>query len=264
MWCYYFIEGGPTGIEEQFRGSPYYGYNVFLNHRLATAELTAESSAARQMRATRRAVLDFPYYMQSADSVRRLYPELATAPRTGICLSHHSRSVIEDVELTALKEIGPVFTEWTDITDIHVAELQSTYFLVHPESRPSAGLALIEAVSAGCLALAPSHRLWGFPELVVPELDFDSFEHLLSVLERLEADPDFAQRCRSEQRRRVQDWCYANPAKNLEMLFEAFRTSTATSRRQRQAEKRARVQAAFHRAAMRLVRRALRGHAVKA
>ena len=68
MWCYYFIEGGPWGIDHEFKGSPYFGYNVFLNHRLAKTRLTARSSSVRQMRATRRAVLDFPYYMQSARS----------------------------------------------------------------------------------------------------------------------------------------------------------------------------------------------------
>ncbi|MBN2404405.1 MAG: hypothetical protein JXE06_02360, partial [Coriobacteriia bacterium] len=73
MWCYYFIEGGPTGIDERFRGSPFFSYNVFLNHRLAKSLLTSDSAGPRQMRMSSRAVLDFPYYMQSARSVRKLY-----------------------------------------------------------------------------------------------------------------------------------------------------------------------------------------------
>jgi hypothetical protein len=252
MWCYYFIEGGPTAIDEEFRGSPYFGYNVFLDHRLSKAVLTAESPAATQMAASRRAVLDFPYYMMSADSVSRLYPELVGSQRSGMCLSHHSRGVISPDELTGLERFGPVRTEWTTISDIHRAEIRSIYFVVHPDSIPRAGLALIEAISAGCLALAPSNQLWGFPELVVRELDFDTFDGLLAVLSRLESDPELSRRCLSEQRSRVQEWCYANPAHNLEVLHRAFLSSTATPQRQHRAEAWSHARAAMETAALRL------------
>jgi hypothetical protein len=255
MWCYYFIEGGPTGIEGPFRGSPYYGYNVFFNHRLAQSRLTPASPTVRQMSATRRTVLDFPYYMQSSSSVSRLYPELAAVSRAGVCLSHHSRQVSSAADLAALAKIGPVRTEWTSISDIHRAELQSRYFVVHPDSVSRAGLGVIEAVSAGCLVLAPSQRLWGFPELVIPELNFTTFDELIALLGDLEADPRFAAACRARQQALVEEWCYASPAHNLELVLQAFRSSRATPDRQRRAEDRARLRASAERAGLRMTHR---------
>lgn len=193
--------------------------------------------------------------MQSATSVRHLYPEFASAKRSGICLSHHSRDVVEPAETAALMEFGPVRTEWASISDIHRAELQSDYFMVHPRSMRTAGLALIEAVSAGCVALAPSERLWDFPELVVPELDFATFDELVALLRELEADPERAHRCQREQQTRVQEWCYSNPAHNLEALHESFLSSRATPRRQHRAETCACVRSVGERTALRVARR---------
>ena len=243
MWCYYFIEGGPAGIDGPFRGSPFFAYNVFLNHRLAKNLLPPTHRSLRRMRATRRAVLDFPYYMQSARSVRGLYPELETAPREGFCLSHHSRDVLTAGDLAALAKIGPVRTEWTTIADIHRAEMRSTYFVVHPASRPSAGLALIEAVSAGCLVLAPARRIWGFPELLTPGLDFQSVDELLELVRALESDRGLYEEVRVQQASRVEEWCFRNPARNLETMLRAFRSSAASPGRQRRAEMQARAAA---------------------
>jgi hypothetical protein len=261
LWCYYFIEGGPTGIDKPFRGSPFFAYNVFLNHRLAKDRLSLASRSCRQMRRSRRAVLDFPYYMQSAHSVRGLYPELAAAPRAGVCLSHHSRAVISEGERAALAKVGPVRTEWRTIADIHRAELESTYFVVHPASKPSVGIALIEAVSAGCLVLAPSRCVTGFPELLTRELEFSSADELLELIDTLESDRQLRERYRMQQERHVQEWCYRNPARNLETMLQAFRSSAATPARHRRAEVRAHAIATGEIMALHLVqpvRRAVR------
>jgi len=258
LWCYYFIEGGPAGIDGPFRGSPFFAYNIFLNHRLAKNLLSPASRSLRQMRTSRRAVLDFPYYMQSARSVRSLYPELATEPRAGFCLSHHSRGVLTEGDRAALAKIGPVRTEWHTIADIHRAEIQSSYFVVHPASMPSAGLALIEAVSAGCLVLAPVRCIWGFPELLTSGLDFQSVDELLELVHTLESDHELYQEVRVQQESRVEKWCFRNPARNLETMLRAFRSSAASPGRQRRAEMRAHAVAAGELTALRVARRARR------
>jgi len=256
LWCYYFIEGGPWGIDRQFRGSPYYGYNVFLNHRMARTLLSPHSPSWRQMKNSRRAVLDFPYYMQSAHSVRYLYQGSKPAPRSGVCLSHHSRDVLTEADRAALATFGPVRTQWSSIADIHSAEVASSYFVVHPASRPTAGVALIEAVSAGCIVLAPRDRVRGFPELLTPELDFSSMEGLLDHIRRLEDDRTFLARCQAQQERKVDEWCYSNAARNLEGMLHAFRASTASPHKQRRAEMRAKVGAQVLLAALGVARRA--------
>lgn len=236
MWCYYFIEGGTVGIDQEFKGSPFYGYNVFLNHRMARSLLTPESPSVAQLRRTRRAVVDFPYYMQSAESIQRLYGPTPRDQRQGICLSHHSREVISDTELETLGQFGPVRHEWSSLADIHAAELDSAYFVVHPRSVPRTGTALIEAISAGCLVLAPRRAVAGFPELVPRALDFHSFDELCALLRTLQNDRELCDHYAGLQRRMVDEWCYLNPALNLVTLYEAFASSHASQRRQRCAE----------------------------
>ena len=146
---------------------------------------------------------------------------------------------------------------WSTLTDIHRAELSSAYFVVHPRSPARTGTAVIEAISAGCLVLAPSHLVSGFPEFVSPALEFRSFEELCGILRMLENDPESYNRHRAMQARLVDEWCYLNPAQNLLTLLEAFGASPASYGRQRYAEWSARAISGSERAVRTWGRRAL-------
>jgi hypothetical protein len=255
MWCYSFIEGGPTGIDHVFRGSPYFGYNVFLNHRLAKTRLTAESRPILDMDKQRRAVLDFPYYVQSSASMSKLYPELVDVKRDGLVLSHHSYACLSDSQRMILGKIGPVRFPKQSISDIHRCEMQSRFFVVHPESRPMAGLAIIEAISAGCLALAPQSKLWGFPELVAMCPNYSTFDELVQLLIWFDAHPEeYEELCR-EQARVVETQCFVNPTANLQALHATFRASRCSVGRQLLSEKQSAVKAKIERIALHVARR---------
>ena len=226
MWCYYFIEGGPRGIDTLFKGSPFYGYNLFFNHRLPKTKLSPDSVEYRQMHRTRRAVLDFPYYMQSSKSIRKLYPELANIRnRNGIALAHHSYPLLTQNQRRALSAFGTILEDYQTISDIHKIEIQSKYYIMHPEGPAKAGLGMIEAISAGCLALSPARLLWGFPELVHPSVDFNNFNELLALLEKLESEPGFFHENIMRQAEMVDRWCYYFPSRNFLELYQSFRNS---------------------------------------
>lgn len=237
MWCYYFIEGGPVGIDTIYRGSPFYGYNVFLNHKLAKNRLDAKSGEVQSIIEKRRTVLDFPYYIQSSKSVKNLYPELVGGKRKGMILSHHSYDVLTEKEMNDLHEFGVVRKNYKTISDIHKLEISSKYFVVHPNSKRTAGLALIEAISAGCLALSPRKKLWGFPELVNDNYEYSSIPELVRVLRRFEETPELYQRERENQSRYVDQWCFYNPVYNLEYLFHSFKRSKCSPDKQYRSEK---------------------------
>jgi hypothetical protein len=237
MWCYYLIESGPLGIDTIHNGSPFYGYNVFLNQRLAKTKMNFSSSQARNISENRRAVLDCPYYIQSSNSIRKLYPEFEDMPRNRITMSHHSYSVLTDSDVKLLNEYGNIHFGYKTIADIHKMELTSKYFIMHPNSMPNAGLGVIEAISAGCLALAPSLKLWGFPEFVNPSMDYDNFEGLMRVLDTLESDQDLYNSEKAEQEAKVQEWCFENPISNLQLIFEAFQKGHCPRWRQSVSEK---------------------------
>lgn len=259
MWCYYFIEGGTAGIDTVHKGSPFYGYNVFFNHRLPSKKLTQGSKKLQSMITNRRAVLDFPYYLLSSRSIRNVYSKINENLRDGIMLSHHSYKVISETEKEALGKFGVFYNpqdiyksvskdsehsipwQWQQvglesISDLHNLQLRSKYLIIHPKSRIMAGLALIEAVSAGCLALAPKELVIGFPELISNSLNYTSFENLLFLLRELEDNPSFYNREKQLQCEKVDEICYNIPITNLITLYGAFNNSKTIAYRQRISE----------------------------
>lgn len=247
LWCYYWIEGGPPAIKTFAKGSPFFAYNVFLSQALAKSELQRDSSQLRRMLSSKRAVLDAPYFLQSARSIQLLYPDDAAALRSGLCLSDHSSKVVSSRELEELDAFGDVRMPTGHIRDVLLSKVHSKYFVVHPASPARCGNALIEAISAGCLVVAPSRLQWGFPELVSNELDFDDFPGLVGVLEMLENNSDVFGRELAAQQARVDAWCFSYPCRNLEHILGTFRRSTASHSRQRRAETGTRIAVAAQR-----------------
>ncbi|KAF0232745.1 MAG: hypothetical protein FD177_2227 [Desulfovibrionaceae bacterium] len=233
LWCYYFIEGGPTGIDTIFRGSPFYGYNVFLNHRPAKFRLSRNSAQYMSMVRTKRAVLDFPYYIQSSTTIQNLYKHESITRNSCIFFSHHSYSVLQQSHRVRISRYGTILDSYKSISDIHKLELRSKYFIVHPDSKPCAGLALVEAISAGCLALSPRDKLWGFPELIDAALDYSDFNQLLSILDRLESDLCLYDKALRQQKAKVDTWFFELPFDNLVLILEAFKRSNCSPLKQK-------------------------------
>jgi hypothetical protein len=198
-----------------------------------------EAGAAElaQIRDEKRCALDFPYYLQSSHSIQNLYPELAAAGRQGLLFSHHSYSVLSDEERKAMLPFGPILGGYKTIADVHKLEMASRCFVIHPQCRAVAGTGVIEAISAGCLALAPRRLLWGFPELLSEDLQYDDFAGLMGVLELLKRDPSKAEAERRKQYERVESWCYRNPVASLKAVYRAFSESKCSAAAQRRAER---------------------------
>jgi len=231
MWCYYFIEGGVTGIDNAHRGSPYFGYNVFFTHRLGQKLLASGSRQVRQMACERRAALDFPYYFLSATTVQSLYEPF---PKSGAILSHQSREVVTALESASLERLGPLWCDYpAPIASVHHHEVESKFFILHPRAAVCAGTQVIEATSAGCVVLGPSNRLWGYPALLSENWEQLEMEGILREYRRLEEDVDEYARVKSMQATRVDQWCYEIPRRNLERLFEAFKVTRSRPMGQR-------------------------------
>lgn len=247
MWCYYFIEGGPTAIDGALLGSPYYGYNIFMTHRLAKQLLTNESLSVLTMVKERRATLDIPYYILSNHTMRLLYPELITNKRTGYVLSHHSYPCLTETQQSELSKYGEIYYPKQKISDIHRLELASKYYIVHPDCQPMAGVGVIEAIAAGCLVLAPKNKLWGFPELLSDSLDFENFTQLIEMIRQLNDNDELFERERQNQCRKTEEWCYTNPVYNLQYLYRVFRESPCSNIRHTWSERQAYVSAFLRR-----------------
>jgi len=258
MWCYYFIEGGTSAAGEAFRGSPYFGYNVFLTHKDARTRLTAGSPVVRKMRREKRAMLDFPYYMMSSTTLRNIYGEAGGGAKHGVMLSSHSLTAISTEQRRLLERLYPINERGKGMANVHLDALASEYCVVHPDTRPITGLALVEAISAGCIALAPRRLVVGFPDLLPHEIDYDDFAGLLRVLERLTSDLPLHREILRFQAEYVDRYLFHNPKANLEVMLRAFRDSSASDQTQRRGERRDRVLSDAVRFATRVKRRATR------
>ena len=238
LWCYYFIEGGTSAAESAFRGSPCFGYNVFFNHRDAKAQLDRESPAVRQMRREKRAMLDFPYYMMSSTTLRSVYGWTRESEKHGVMLNSHSWKAISSEQRRQLELLCPINERGEGVANVHLDALASEYCAVHPDTRAVTGLALVEAISAGCIALAPRRLVVGFPDLLPDEIDYDDFDGLLRVLARLQNDEALRTRILRHQSEYVDRNLFHNPRVNLETMLHAFRSSNASARTQHRAERR--------------------------
>jgi hypothetical protein len=260
MWCYYFIENGTTSIDGVYRGSPYFGYNVFFNQRPARTLIGRDSPVALQMRRERRAVLDFPYHMMSAVTIRKLYGRDSNPARSGIMMTSHSREAISSSERSMLNSLSEIHDSGVGLTKVHRDGLSSKYCVVHPETRPITGVALVEAVSAGCVALAPRRLVIGvgYSELLWDSLDYSDFLGLLRAVERLENDEQLYLQVLKHQTDYVDTCFFDNPKSNLDSLFEVFQVSTASRERQAWSERRDRVEGDVLNLAASLRRRVLK------
>jgi hypothetical protein len=242
LWCHYFIEGGPEALDLWARGSPRYGYNVFITQRLGKAGYGLGSRALAHLSRTRRGLLDAPYFLQSSTSVARLFGD-PNRRREGVCLSLHSQDIVSPAEITRLEEFGPVRTPRGELETVLEALAESRYFVIHPRNKRTCGNALIEAISAGCLALAPSSSLWGYPEIVLPQLDYQDFDGLIAVIRAHGESSSLHEAHRAAQAALIDQWCYRNPVENLAAMLEVFRASPATVRTQARSERWSRTSA---------------------
>jgi hypothetical protein len=236
LWCYYFIEGGPNGIDQMHAGSPQYSYNVFLNHRPAARLASPCSRQRARMAFARRAVLDFPYYLLSDESLTRIY---ASQPgeRSGVCIASSSIDRLPNQLSATLEHYGELRRSYGTLAEFHAAMAASKYFVVLPGSPPKAGGALVDAISAGCVVLAPHESVISFRGLLHPELDFSDEGELLRHLDVLENDPMLWDRVRATQAEVVRLQFCRYPLRNLAQTLSSFRASRATSGAQRLSER---------------------------
>ena len=117
---------------------------------------------------------------------------------------------------------------YESLTEFHTQMAASKYFVVLAGSPPRTGGALVDAVSAGCVVLAPSLSVRSFRSFLLPELDFSNDDELVRRVEALESDAALYEQARARQADIVRRQFCRTPLRNLATLHSAFRMSKAT------------------------------------
>ena len=220
-WCYY-VREIKTPSYAISKEQPIRGQDLHLNHQF------------RPRRFLRRLPwheVEFPYHLQYFACFNELFDvPVNDETRRGVFLEHHSGASIERADLVPLERFGPLVSTAFDPPGVvidNVARpirrtidpeylpylLGSKYFL-KLGGRGTFGTAIVEAIAAGCLALAVT-------ELTGIEFLFNRNTRVLGIadavekISRLENDVALYQRVLKRQRGMVNHLCFTRPSREL-------------------------------------------------
>jgi hypothetical protein len=226
VWCYYVREDKTPSYGKSFEGL-IDGQDIFLSQQFQPARRSSRGSH----------IVDFPYHLQYYGCFHDLFDRgQRETSREGVFLEHHTVRGLTETQLRQLCAFGSVNStalqpgslEQFPLSDIvhRTMEpafrdllLQSKYFL-KCGGRSVFGLASIEAIAAGCLALGnPGEYGNGF--LFNRYTSISSFEDALQKIAILEKSANLYRREVARQRSMVDHLCYMRPVFDL---FERART----------------------------------------
>jgi len=186
------------------------GYDAFLNLRYGPNP----RSLLRQAH-----VVDWPYNFNVPEGLARLYPEVAKENRS-MLEDHQSTEVKEAFAARRISWTGGEVTAQTLPRFLKAMVQAKVFCAVHP-TRPLGGLALIDAVAAGCVVMADRSCIWN-PYLVTPETNLRNAGQAVELADRLMADEIFFARVHAEQSRRLAWFCCERPLRQIADLLRAI------------------------------------------
>lgn len=211
-WCYYIGEPGMRSAIHSLR-RPVKGYDLFLNQKFRCL--------ARSLRPPMH-VIEFPYFLQYVGCFHDIGIE-TTKFRKGIVLEKETAGNFSKRELSTLGSFGPVIIAQGSIEEILTAIMQCKYY-VRLGSRRHLGNAVIEAISAGCLAMTNPSEL-GIRSLMLPETSVTSRAKLIERIQAFEKNQIWFDEVLAKQRERVDYLCFSRPIMDLLEMAGRVRAS---------------------------------------
>jgi len=187
---------------------PPVGYDAFLNLRYGPNP----RSVVRCVH-----VIDWPYNFNVPDGIAGLYPEV-TKENLVLLEDHQTPDVRKAFASIPGGGEGAVATG--SLPKFLKCMLRSKVFCAVSPSRPLGGLALIDAVAAGCVVLADRSFVWN-PFLLTRETDVRSAGSATELAARLLRDAVLFSRMQSEQARRLAWFCHERPLRQLAQLIRS-------------------------------------------
>lgn len=180
FWSFWISETGSPCFKEAYRDSPA-GYHAFLN---------GGSRRWRVRPSLRSHALEFPYILQDFATHRLLGAKL-WEERSGILLEVNTARTIPKEIRRRLGEIA-VVRDNIGCPAVRLELLHSCRYFVQMVDKPLWGNSLNEASAAGCLCLGNRASMPNNLSLLTPETVPDSWEEMIALMRRLEAQPSQA------------------------------------------------------------------------
>jgi len=180
FWSFWISETGSPCFKEAYRDSPA-GYHAFLN---------GGSRRWRVRPSLRPHALEFPYILQDF-ATHRLLGAKPWEERSGILLEVNTARKIPKEIRRRLGEIA-VVRDNIGCSAVRLELLHSCRYFVQMVDKPLWGNSLNEASAAGCLCLGNRASMPNNLSLLTPETVPDSWEQMIALMRRLEAQPSQA------------------------------------------------------------------------
>jgi len=220
-WCYY-VREIKTPSYAASRRQPILGQDLHLNHQFRPRRFLRRLPAHE---------VEFPYHLQYFACFNELFEvPLGDQNRSGVFLEHHSAESFAQNELAPLDQFGPVVSTALDlpgkVIDTKARPIRRTidpeylpyllgskYFL-KLGGRSTFGTAIVEAVAAGCLAVAAT-ELTGIGFLFSENTRVSGVNDAVEKLKKLESSPKLFQHELQRQRKMVNHLCFSRPSREL-------------------------------------------------
>ena len=187
FWSYWIGETGTPSYKASYR-APLAGYQCFLN---------GGSRRWRVRPQLKPHVVEFPFIFQQP-SDRFLLGDKPSVTRSGVLLERiTSQKMPLDTRaaINASVEVVPT----SDLSSERLRKLHRARYFLQMGGQPVWGNSFQEAVSAGCLAIADPITMPNNRSLMIPELAPKTWKQAMTLIERLEQDPELRNKLRLQQ-----------------------------------------------------------------
>ena len=187
FWSYWIGETGTPSYKASYR-APLAGYHCFLN---------GGSRRWRVRPQLRPHVVEFPFIFQQP-SDRFLLGARPSVTRSGVLLERiTSEKMPPDIRASMNESIEVVPT--SDLSSERLQKLHTARYFLQMGGHPVWGNSFQEAVSAGCLAIADPITMPNNRSLMLPELAPKTWNHAITLIGKLEEDPEWREKLRLQQ-----------------------------------------------------------------
>lgn len=216
IWAYWVEETGTPSYRRSWR-APLAGYDLFLNGLFRRFRVRPRPA---------RHVIEMPFNFQCRDSYE---PFRRSSIRRGILLEKQTGSRLSREQLHSLKPWGLVRTVAGAPEKVIGFLLDSKYYLQFG-GNTLWGNGMIEAAVAGCLAISEPRVMPNNSSLLLPGLNPKTWPEVMTILEKLERNPEIFQTLQNRQQRLAEYLSFVRPAEDLLAAVKRIRQSRALPR----------------------------------
>lgn len=199
-------------------GSVHFGYDVTMNQM------------ARGIVSKKCGIMDFPYTFLSSDTLQKIM-------QNHLGRESENKGIFMEINSTTERPVTKAPAHFQPLTDagyeiiLHKQRifdnLKSIYdakYFVKMGGRHIRGNSVAEAVSLGTLAIMDKNEVIHH-ELIIDECDVKTMDQMVSLINRLENNPDLYQELLAKQRRVLKELFFDAPVQSLANCLEEKRKS---------------------------------------